>query len=61
MSSLSETFGLEPLITKSLAVVSDARIGQRTDKSMITERLLSISGEDQMTVARKFRPHGMAS
>ena len=55
MSSLSETFGLEPLITKSLAVVSDARIGQRTDKSMITERLLSISGEDQMTVARKFR------
>ena len=55
MSSLSETFGLEPLITKSLAIVSDARIGQRTDKSMITERLLSISGEDQMTVARKFR------
>lgn len=55
MSSLSETFGLEPLITKPLAIVSDARIGARTDKSAIVERLLSISGEDTMTVARKFR------
>jgi putative DNA primase/helicase len=55
MSSLAETFGLEPLITKSLAIVSDARIGARTDKSAITERLLSISGEDTMTVHRKFK------
>ena len=33
---------------------------QRTDKSTIVERLLSISGEDRMTVARKFLPawHG---
>ena len=54
MSSLGETFGLEPLITKTLAIVSDARIGTRTDRSVITERLLSISGEDQMTIARKF-------
>jgi putative DNA primase/helicase len=54
MSSLGETFGLEPLITKPLAIVSDARIGTRTDRSVITERLLSISGEDGMTVARKF-------
>jgi putative DNA primase/helicase len=55
MSSLSESFGLEPLITKPLAIISDARIGSRTDKSTIAERLLSISGEDTMTVARKFR------
>jgi putative DNA primase/helicase len=55
MASLSENFGLEPLIAKSLAIVSDARIGARTDKSAIVERLLSISGEDQLTVARKFR------
>ena len=55
MSSLADTFGLEPLITKPLAIISDARIGARTDKSAITERLLSISGEDQMTVARKFK------
>jgi len=55
MSSLAEMFGLEPLITKPLAIVSDARIGARTDKSAITERLLSISGEDTMTVHRKFK------
>jgi putative DNA primase/helicase len=54
MSSLGDQFGLEPLLTKTLAIVSDARIGARTDKSMIVERLLSISGEDALTVARKF-------
>jgi putative DNA primase/helicase len=54
MNSLGETFGLEPLITTPLAIVSDVRIGQRTDKSTIVERLLSVSGEDQMTVARKY-------
>jgi len=55
MSSLGTTFGLEPLITRPLAIVSDARIGGRDNKSTIVERLLSISGEDQMTVDRKFR------
>jgi putative DNA primase/helicase len=55
MSSLADQFGLEPLISKPLAIISDARIGARTDKSAIVERLLSVSGEDQMTVARKFR------
>ena len=53
MSQLSEHFGLEPLITASLALISDARIGGRTDKSTIAERLLSISGEDTLTVGRK--------
>jgi putative DNA primase/helicase len=54
MNSLAEGFGLEPLISKSLAIISDVRIGKRTDTSTIVERLLSISGEDRMTVARKF-------
>jgi putative DNA primase/helicase len=54
MSNLAETFGLESLITKSLAIISDARIGARTDKSAIVERLLSISGEDSLTVPRKY-------
>lgn len=56
MSSLGENFGLEPLITKSLAIISDARMGGRADKSAIVERLLSISGEDAITVPRKFLP-----
>lgn len=55
MSSLSDTFGLEPLITKPLAIISDARIGARTDKSAIVERLLSISGEDTLSVPRKHK------
>jgi putative DNA primase/helicase len=55
MSSLSGQFGLEPLITKPLAIIHDARIGKRTDKGAITERLLSISGEDTLTVDRKFK------
>jgi putative DNA primase/helicase len=54
MSSFGSTFGLEPLIPATLATISDARIGKRTDKSIITERLLSISGEDPLTVARKY-------
>ena len=53
MSSLGETFGLEPPITKPAAIISDARIGARSDKSAIVERLLSISGENTQTIARK--------
>jgi putative DNA primase/helicase len=55
MASLSAAFGLEPLITKSVGIISDARIGARTDKSAIMERLLSISGEDTLSVDRKFK------
>ena len=53
MHSLGEMFGLEPLITKSLAIISDVHIGKHTGTSTIAERLLSISGEDRMTVHRK--------
>lgn len=53
MSDLSGEFGLQPLIKSPLAVIADARIGARTDKAKVTERLLSISGEDCLTVNRK--------
>ena len=56
MASLSQNFGLEPLIGKALAIIGDARIGGRTDQAAIAERLLSISGEDTQTIDRKFRP-----
>ena len=54
LSSLSGDFGLAPLLGKSLAVVSDARLGGR-DSNVVVERLLSISGEDTLTVNRKYR------
>lgn len=52
-SSLAGSFGLQPLIGKSLAIVSDARFGGE-NVSVVVERLLCISGEDTLTVDRKF-------
>jgi putative DNA primase/helicase len=51
-SSLAGPFGLQPLIGKSLAIVSDARFSGE-GISTVVERLLCISGEDQLTVDRK--------
>jgi len=52
--SLTQNFGLQPLVNKTLAIVSDARLGNRTDQSTVAERLLSISGEDVQTIDRKY-------
>ena len=46
LASLATNFGLWPLLSKSLAIISDARLGGRTDSQIVVERLLSISGED---------------
>ena len=52
-SGLAGNFGLQPLIGKSLAIVSDARFtGENI--GVVVERLLCISGEDTLTVDRKF-------
>lgn len=55
IGSLAGDFGLQPLIGKSLAIVSDARFGGK-DVSNVVERLLCISGEDTLTIDRKFLP-----
>jgi len=52
LADLSQLFGLQPLIGKGLAVVSDVRLG-KADQSAMIERLLSISGEDVLTIHRK--------
>ncbi len=54
LNSLGGEFGLAPLIGTALAVISDARFAGR-DSSVVIERLLSISGEDTLTVNRKYR------
>lgn len=51
-SSLAGPFGLQPLIGKSLAIVSDARFSGK-DVQTVIERLLCISGEDALTIDRK--------
>jgi putative DNA primase/helicase len=55
LASLAENFGLAPLIGKRVAIISDARLGGRIDQDVIAERLLSISGEDSLTIDRKHR------
>jgi putative DNA primase/helicase len=54
LASLGTNFGLQPLIGRPLAVVSDARLGKE-NVHQVVERLLSISGEDMLTVDRKYR------
>jgi putative DNA primase/helicase len=51
-SNLAGAFGLQPLIGKTLAIVSDARF-HGDNISTVVERLLCISGEDSLTVERK--------
>lgn len=55
LGSLAANFGLAPLLGKTVAIVSDARLSPRADAATITERLLSITGEDALTVDRKHR------
>ena len=54
LSSLAANFGLSPLIGKPVAIISDARLGG-SDTSIVAERLLSVSGEDTLTIDRKYR------
>ncbi|WP_236655339.1 DNA primase family protein [Streptacidiphilus carbonis] len=54
LAGLSTNFGLSPLLDKTLAIVSDARL-PRIGTEVVVERLLSISGEDTLDVDRKYR------
>jgi putative DNA primase/helicase len=56
LSAFASNFGLEPLIGKALAIIGDARVSGRSDTAAIAEALLSISGEDFLTIDRKHRP-----
>ena len=56
LANISEQFGLSILVGKSVAIIADARISGRTDTAVLTERLLSISGEDTLSIPRKFLP-----
>jgi putative DNA primase/helicase len=53
LASLGTQFGLQPLIGKRLAMISDARLSGRSDQQPIVENLLRISGEDTITIDRK--------
>ena len=55
LAGLATNFGLQPLIDKRLAIIADARLSARADQATIAERLLTISGEDSVTIDRKHR------
>jgi putative DNA primase/helicase len=55
LSGLSTNFGLSALIGKRLGIIGDARLSGRSDIAVVTERLLSLSGEDAITIDRKNR------
>jgi putative DNA primase/helicase len=57
IASLSADFGLSPLIGKRVAIIADARLGEKTNAYAVVERLLNLSGEDDMTVNRKNREY----
>jgi putative DNA primase/helicase len=54
LASLSQNFGLQAVVGKRAAFISDARLSSRADQAVIAERLLSISGEDRITIDRKY-------
>ena len=54
LAGLSTNFGLQPLIGKPLGLISDGRLSGR-DSKVVVERLLSVSGEDCLTIDRKYK------
>jgi putative DNA primase/helicase len=50
---MTREFGLQSFIGKKIAVVPDARLDNRANRSVITEKLLSIIGEDPQDINRK--------
>ena len=54
LTSMGEQFGPASLIGKRVAIISDARINKRAYLYRISERLLSITGEDTQTIDRKY-------
>lgn len=57
VGQFADEFGLEQLIGKPLAIISDARVGRKMDQAGFVERLLAISGEDAVSIPRKYRQH----
>lgn len=55
LAGMATNFGLSPLIDRPLALISDARLSSRADTHIVVERLLSVSGEDSITIDRKYK------
>ncbi len=56
LTSLATNFGLWNLIGKTVAIVKDARLtGSSSEKAIVVERMLNISGEDKVDIDKKYQ------
>jgi putative DNA primase/helicase len=53
LGSFSNNFPLQPLIGKTLALMSDARLDAKANQKLIVEHMLRVSGEDDVNATRK--------
>jgi putative DNA primase/helicase len=56
LQTLSESFGLQPLLGKTVAILSDVRNASHRSSESALQNLLMISGQDSVTVNRKNLP-----
>jgi putative DNA primase/helicase len=55
LAALENTFGLQSLIGKTVALISDANLSSKANQADIVEALKAISGEDPINVGRKHK------
>ena len=56
LHAMTESFGFENWIGKTVAMIPDCRVSSQSDSAIITEKLLNISGGDPVYVNRKGLP-----
>jgi putative DNA primase/helicase len=54
LASMADKFEMHSWLGKSLAIINEARLPSSVDATIITERLISIVGEDAQDIHRKF-------
>ncbi len=55
LASLGDSFGVQPMIGKLMAFIPDARLDMTASRNGVTQTLLAVSGEDGLSVQRKFK------
>ncbi len=55
VAAIARNFGLQSLIGKPLATITDARVTGKSDIGTFVERILTITGEDQLQIGRKYK------
>lgn len=57
LHDLAAEHTLQTFVGKTIALIADARLSEHADETIITERLLSISGGDPQHISRKYKDH----